>query len=144
MDSLLKIFSVIAMSSVKFLGGPLLSIAYDYGFFETIAFTVVGGMIGVFIISALSKRIMIIRRKMRINSSRPKKIFTSRNRRIVKYWRKYGLFGLAFLTPVLISIPIGTFIATKYISNRKKVFVYMFFSIIFWSILITSLLELPK
>ncbi|MEZ5067446.1 MAG: hypothetical protein R2847_02715 [Bacteroidia bacterium] len=36
------------------------------------------------------------------------KIFTKRNRRIITLWRKYGLFGIAFITPVILSIPIGT------------------------------------
>src|SRR5262245_37085103 len=43
-------------------------------------------------------------------SNQPKKrIFTTRNRRIIKIWQSYGLVGLAALTPIIFSIPIGTF-----------------------------------
>jgi hypothetical protein len=75
--------------------------------------------------------------------SAPKpKIFTKRNRRIITIWKKYGLFGIAFLTPVIISIPIGTIIATRLVNNKKKVFIYMFVSISFWSVLMVSSFEL--
>ena len=69
-------------------------------------------------------------------------IFTRRNRRIVKIWRRWGLLGLALLTPVTISIPVGTFIATRLVPNRKKVFLYMFLSVLFWSVLLSSLFEI--
>ncbi|HNR49785.1 MAG TPA: hypothetical protein PKN14_11115 [Bacteroidia bacterium] len=70
------------------------------------------------------------------------KIFTKRNRRIITLWRKYGLFGIAFITPVILSIPIGTIIASRLVSNRKKVFLFMFVSISFWSVLMVSSFEL--
>ena len=50
----------------------------------------------------------------------PKKIFTKRSRRMVGIWKKYGLVGLAALTPVIFSIPIGTFFMSKLEKNRKK------------------------
>ncbi len=68
-----------------------------------------------------------------------KKIFTKRNRLLVKLKVKYGLMGIAFLTPVLLSIPIGTFIATKLVTNKKKIILYMSVSVVFWAILLTSI-----
>lgn len=71
-----------------------------------------------------------------------KKIFTKRNRQIVSIFRKYGLFGIAFLTPVLLSIPIGTIIANSLESNKRKIFIYMFISLLFWSTTMVSLFEI--
>jgi len=71
-----------------------------------------------------------------------KKVFTKRNRRIVKIWLKYGLSGIAIVTPIILSIPIGTLIANNLESNKKKIFLYMFISILSWSILMTSLFEI--
>lgn len=68
-----------------------------------------------------------------------KKIFTGRNRRIVKLKVKYGLIGIALLTPVILSIPIGTFIATKVVSNKKKVVLYLSVSILLWAFFLTSI-----
>jgi hypothetical protein len=69
-----------------------------------------------------------------------KVIFTPRNRQIVRIWMKYGLIGIAALTPVVLSIPIGTFFATRLARHRQKVFLYMFISILAWSLLITAIL----
>ena len=69
-------------------------------------------------------------------------LFTPKNRKLVRIWRKYGLAGIAFLTPVILSIPIGTIIANSLESNRKKVILYMFFSVLFWSVTMTSIFEL--
>ena len=171
---ILKILSIIGISSIKFIGGPFLAYTYNFSFFETILLSVSGGMCGVLAISYFStwiikfgawmrhKRIELrIKKDLRaleilhkpgeakyhemhaeISSKRKKVIFSARNRRIVKYWKKFGLTGIALFTPVFISIPIGTFIATKYVANRKKVLIYMFCSLLFWAILISSIFEL--
>ncbi|HQW00534.1 MAG: hypothetical protein KBF92_09525 [Bacteroidia bacterium] len=71
-----------------------------------------------------------------------KKIFTPRTRKIVKIWRKYGLIGLAALTPIMLSIPVGTFFMTRLEKNKKKIIFYMFVSITSWSLLITTIFQL--
>ena len=77
------------------------------------------------------------------SKEKPKnKIFTKRNRRLITIWKKYGLFGIALLTPVVISIPIGTIIASRLVPNKKKVFLYMLISISAWSIAMVSSFEL--
>lgn len=74
--------------------------------------------------------------------SRRRKVFTRRNRRIVKIWRSYGLTGIAIITPVILSIPIGTIVANSLESNKKKIILYMFLSIVFWSLAMTTVFEL--
>lgn len=69
---------------------------------------------------------------------KPKKIFTKRNRIIVKVWRKYGLLGIAVLTPVLFSIPVGTVLACYFERKRYKVYLYLFTSVIIWALLLNS------
>ena len=171
-----KIIAVILLSSVKFIAGPPFAY-YDqkYGFtvFETVIYSVMGGMLGVVVFSYFSPPIFqcwhwirhLFTSKKKIKeifgeptvdvdqpvsvtysymdlAARKKKVFTKRNRKIVTIWKKYGLVGLAFITPVILSIPIGTIIANSYVTNRKKIFLFMFVSILFWSVLMTSLFEL--
>ena len=71
-----------------------------------------------------------------------KKIFSPRTRKIVRIWKKYGLMGLAALTPVLFSIPLGTFFMTRLEKNKEKIFFYMFISITCWSLIITTFFQL--
>ncbi len=70
------------------------------------------------------------------------KVFTKRNRKLVTIWRRYGLMGIAFITPVVISIPIGTIVACRLVHDKKKIFLYMFVSIMFWSVFMVSAFEL--
>ena len=72
----------------------------------------------------------------------PKKIFSRRSRRMVRIWKRYGLVGLAALTPVLFSIPIGTFFMIRLEKNRNKIVLYMFVSITCWSLIITTFFQL--
>ena len=71
-----------------------------------------------------------------------KKIFTKKSRRIVRIWKKYGLIGIALLTPILLSIPVGTFIASRLVPQRSTVILYMLFALLFWSVVLSSLFEI--
>jgi hypothetical protein len=145
---------------------------YDFSFFEMVLYCVIGGMLGVIIFTFFSRHLFrfwhFVKMKFHkafkkkeifsdpvadvsekleihyeyISSTPVKKIFTRRNRNVVKVWRKYGLFGIALLTPVLLSIPIGTILANSLVNNRRKIIIYMFFSLLLWSVTITTLLGL--
>jgi hypothetical protein len=169
LSELVKILLVIALSSVKFLGGPPLAYHYRFNFIEIILYTVIGGMLGVVVISYFSPWIVVAwewiknifrHKEKRIyakptidlkgnikikylyvsEKSRKKPLFTPMNRRIVRIFKRYGLIGVAAVTPVILSIPIGTFFATRLVNSREKVFLYMFISLLLWAILITSVL----
>lgn len=175
MSEFIKILLVILLSSVKFVAGPFFAYSdkrYDFSFFETVLYCVIGGMLGVFLFTYFSKQLFrlwdYIKLRFKktfkkkeifsepvadvngnleihyeyVEANPSKKIFTPRNRKLVKVWRKYGLIGIAFLTPVILSIPIGTIVANSLVSNRKKIIIYMFFSVLFWSLTMTTLFEL--
>ncbi len=75
-------------------------------------------------------------------SEMKRRVFTKRNRRIVRIWKSFGLAGIALVTPVILSIPIGTVIANSLVDNKRRIFAYMFLSILFWSLLMTSIFEI--
>jgi hypothetical protein len=66
-----------------------------------------------------------------------KRIFSRKSRMFVKMKLKYGLSGIAFLTPILLSVPVGTFIATKLTHNKSKIFTYIAVAILFWAMALT-------
>ena len=75
---------------------------------------------------------------------KPRRIFTSRNRRIVRLWNRYGLIGLAALTPIVLSIPLGTFFITRLEHSKRRILLYLFISIVCWSLILTSLFHFAK
>lgn len=75
-------------------------------------------------------------------TQKKRRVFTKRNRRIVRIWKSFGLAGIALITPVILSIPIGTVIANSLVDNKRRIIAFMFLSILFWSVLMTSIFEI--
>ena len=67
-------------------------------------------------------------------SKHPKKIFTKSNRRVIRIKHRFGLTGIAILTPIFLSIPVGAFLAERFYKDKKKVITYLSISAIFWSV----------
>lgn len=73
---------------------------------------------------------------------RKRQLFTKRSRRIVKIKRTYGLWGIVVATPVILSIPVGAFLARHYFSHHRNIVLYMLGSIAGWGIIFSALLSL--
>jgi hypothetical protein len=62
-----------------------------------------------------------------------RKRFSVRNRKIVGIWKKYGLLGVAALTPVLLTPIGGALLAVSVGTPRNKLILFMFVSAAIWS-----------
>lgn len=74
---------------------------------------------------------LIRRRTRRLTAKK----FTRKNKMIAKLRRKYGMPGIVLLTPVLLSIPVGAFLGTKYFHHIKGFIPWMLLSIFVWGII---------
>ncbi|MFQ3332932.1 MAG: nitrogen fixation/metabolism regulation signal transduction histidine kinase [Thalassomonas sp.] len=135
MSLALKILVVIFLSGIKFMFAiPLSLIKYEFTFFQTLLFSVVGGVLSVFVFSFLSGKIYKIieaRRKNKVKKRSMKKALA------IKTARKYGLFGIAFLTPIFLSIPIGTYLALYFFPEKKKTIPILITSVVAWSLVLS-------
>ncbi|PWJ43733.1 small multi-drug export protein [Sediminitomix flava] len=133
---LLKYLSVVTGSMFKFVFGPITGLGMELHIIETITFTIVGMMMSVLILTLAGPvvRNKIIHRLI----GKKRKIFSSRNRKAVKIWRSYGMFGVAFLTPLLLTPIGGTLVAVSFGERKIRIISYMFISAVVWSIIITS------
>lgn len=143
MEKALQILLVIMLSATKFLTAPITSLNIGFGYLETLLITTVGGLIGVVFFFHLSSGIMLLMSKFsskttKKKTNKPKKKFTWKNKMIIHIKREYGLIGLAALTPTLLSIPLGTFLAARYFPDQKKVLTYLSASVIVWSVIVSS------
>jgi hypothetical protein len=68
--------------------------------------------------------------------SKPKKRFTKTKRRLVWLRLHGGLPLIALLTPLILSIPVGTLLCTTFIQEKHKIILWQSISIAFWSTLI--------
>ena len=70
------------------------------------------------------------------------KRFSKKNRFLVRVKTTYGLWGIIIATPVVLTIPIGAFLANKYYSRRKYVVTYMILSIVGWGVVLSGFVHL--
>jgi len=97
--------------------------------------TLAGSMTGVFIYVYAGEWLLerwLARRKK-------KKTFSRTSRRIVRIKTSGGLVGVAILTPVLLSIPVGCLVAIAMEHHRMRIVRVMFFSLLGWGTLIFGL-----
>jgi hypothetical protein len=131
-SEIIKYITVLASSMVKFLFGPISGIAMDLHYVETFVLTVVGMMLSVVIFSFLGEKIRIFYFKYINKNYNP---YSFRNK--IKIWKNWGMKGVAFLTPVLLSPIGGTLIAVAFGESRKRIFAYMLVSAVLWGLAIT-------
>jgi hypothetical protein len=150
----LKILGIALGCAVKPVIAIPTSVAAGAEFYQTIVGGIFGGCSGItiylysldFLLKTYKKHLH--NKKLQSHVEIPKKkkpIFTKRNRMIVRLMQKYGLNGIAFLTPLL-SLPLGVFIAErineKFIQNRQKVLLYLCVSMVIWTFILTSISHL--
>src|SRR5690349_6729491 len=104
---------------VKFFGGPVTGAALGLNFWQTFGLTVAGMMTSVTIFSLLGSAATRYYAKRRREKNKP--MFNKKSRRIVKVWQKFGMGGIAFLTPLILSPIIGTIIATVLGAKRSQI-----------------------
>ncbi len=131
----IKCASVFLLSTVKFLGGPLAGTSMGLHFWPTMGLTVAGMMTSVFIFSGVGRAWMEHRQRQRRLRREP--IFTKRSRNIIKVFRKFGMGGIAFLTPLLLTPIGGTVIATLLGVPRQRILLHMLWSALFWGATLT-------
>lgn len=131
------------LASVKFaVAVPFFILENKLSFWEGFLFGISSGMFGIFTFMFLSSLILQFwkwfKEKLGIKRTKPKKVFSKRARMLVRIKSKYGLVGIALISPIIISIPVGVFLAMRYFKNRKKVFIYMMGGVIIWSLIYAS------
>lgn len=120
---------------VKFFAGPLTGISLGLSYLETMLLTIAGMMTSVLIFSVIGKAVSVWYSKRQRAKQKP--VFCKKNRRIVKVWTRFGVSGVAFLTPILLTPIFGTIVAALLGAPRKHIFVHMFWSSILWSATLT-------
>ena len=133
--TLMKYVSVFLVSMVKFLGGPVAGVSMNLSFLETVLVSVAGMMTSVVVFMTVG---MAASNWYKRRASQKKKTkFNKRNRRIIKVYQTFGIGGIAFITPLILSPIIGTIFAVLLGGSRGKIFFTMLWSALFWGVVYT-------
>lgn len=134
MERFIDYLVVFAMSMFKFIFGCVGGAVRGFSYFETVVITVLGMMTSVVIFTFFG---ISIRKWFFKRFYKKRKIFSKNSRRIVRIWRKYGIIGVAFLTPILFSPIAGTLISVSFGEDKKRIFFHMLWSAILWAVILS-------
>jgi hypothetical protein len=110
------------------------AVVAELTFTETFIAASVGGVLGITFFVFLIEALMALFDRL-FPRKKKKNPFTKRNRLIILGKQKFGLTGIAFLTPFIFSMPLGAFLAVRFFRDRYKILRYMYVSIIAWSLI---------
>lgn len=134
----LELIGLGLIASVKFLYAPAAIYAAGHSFLESVVICMAGGCFGVFVFYKMGVVITNLWQKL-FPPKRDRNKFNKRSRWIIKIRASYGMYGLSFITPCIISIPIGCLLAAKYYPDDRVLLPVMFSSVLFWSLTLTSI-----
>ncbi|MBN2215591.1 MAG: hypothetical protein JW723_15270 [Bacteroidales bacterium] len=110
-------------------------------FTETILYTNIGGIIGAVVFVFFSD--LLIKaydrfwpEKFKLKKKK-KAVFTKRNRLLVRIKTRFGLYGIVILSPLILSIPVGSFLMVKYYGKHRSNIIWLITGQIFWSLVYT-------
>ena len=136
LELLAKYLTVLLSSTIKFVGGPIAGLATGLSYVETALFTALGMMTTVLVFTLLGAP---LRKFLQRTIWKNKKRFTRRNRRFVYIWKRWGLLGVSFLTPLILTPVGGALLANIFGGPKKQIIMYMMASAFFWGFVICGL-----
>jgi hypothetical protein len=132
MAEFMEWLSVIGLSSLKVIPGLALALAQNMRPWEIFAALGIGSMAGVVFFTLFGLRIRRWRKERRKRKGIQKPLNFRKARKWKRMWLRYGLPGVALLTPPLLSPPIGSFIAVVFEKRKGRILLYMGMSITLW------------
>jgi hypothetical protein len=131
---ILTVFVTCALAFGKF-GMPTAVAMFGFQHLKVLGTAIAGGIVGCVIFTYISAFIIhaIHNYRAKRNLIHRKKIFTKFNRRVIRIRQRFGLAGIALITPVL-GTPVGAFLAERFYKDKKKVIMYLSGSVIVWAL----------
>lgn len=124
-EELAKIVSIYLLTTLKVVFGPVFSYVAGLPMIIAIGITIAGMMTSVVLFTFFGSW---LREKILSRFFKKKKTFTPKKRKLVTLWKKYGLTGVAILTPLLLTPIGGTIVAVSFGSPKQKIILYMLIS----------------
>lgn len=133
-QEILKALSVYFSAMIKFILGPIGGKASGLNIITTMVVTAAAMMT---VVVALTYFGEIIRERIIDRYFKRKNSTSKPSRKWLALVRKYGLAGIAFFTPLLLTPIGGTLLAVSFSKSREKILLYMFISACCWSAILT-------
>jgi membrane protein DedA with SNARE-associated domain len=134
-DEILRAIPVFFFSMIKFIFGPLGGYLAGLNLVTTVLTSVAGMMTAVVLFTYFGE---FIRNKVLARFVNKSKNFSEKRRNFVKFWRRYGLVGVAAFTPLVLTPIGGTILAVSFGAPKNRIIFFMFVSAAVWSIIFSA------
>lgn len=143
-EEILKAVPVFLSSALKFILGPLEGYGLRLHFITTVLATICGMMMSVVAFTFFGDwlRHVLLKRFFHKNDQDQVEDPYKKKNRVSRFITKYGLGGVAFLTPVFLTPIGGTIIAVGLGKPRRKILLFMLISAVFWAFVFTAIVYL--
>lgn len=126
---------VIIATGLKFIAGPITGFGLGLTWYETVIFTWLGAMITILLTLSTGK--LLISFISRFRKSKPI-LFSKRVRYAVRIWQKFGIKGIAALTPLIFTPIGGSLLALSFRVPMPRVLFFMAISSLLWALFYTG------
>lgn len=149
MQPLSEILAVVAMGALKMLVAAGFGVGFGFSFLQNFLFTSMGGCLGVLVFYRLSdwlmerSRLQWLRRRAEsmLLGGRPiKPVFTKRNRWIIRLKHVSGYLGVAALTPLVLTIPLGSVLAARFFHHDRRTVPALLLSVVLQALCVSAVL----
>ena len=134
LEEILRYLGIYLLACLKSILPPILGPGVGLNKLEIIVITVLGLMTSVALFTLVGERIK--KHIIPVFIKNPKK-FSPQTRRMVRIWKKYGIIGTCFLTPLVLSPIGGSLLVASVGAPRRQVYLYMLIFGIFWAVVWT-------
>ena len=133
---IIELGGLVLLAATKFAVAALMlaSPVTNYTYLEAVLTLFASGTLGVVVFYFFSNWVNKVVDRF-WNRKEGKGKFSKKTRRFIHLKNKYGLLGISFFTPILLSIPVGCFLASRFFGKQKRTLLVMLAGIVFWSLL---------
>lgn len=135
LGKVIGVILIIVGSAFKYSWATLIAAESNWGLIPSFIFNFGGGFIGVHVFTYLGEHLRDYYNN-RLKNKNAYFIHTRRNRLLVHIRKRLGLKGVAILSPILLTLPLGTAILLTMTKDHGKIIRYMLVSCLFWTALI--------
>ncbi len=126
---------VMIATGLKFIAGPITGFGLGLTWYETVIFTWLGAMLTISLTLSMGK--LLIEFIGRFRKQKPI-IFSKRVRYAVQIWQKFGIKGIAALTPLIFTPIGGSLLALSFKVPLPRVLFFMAISSFLWALFYTG------
>lgn len=132
---------VFALSSTKFIGGPIVGATRGLNIFFTGLFTSLGAMASVVIFTFVGDKFRAYQKAKKLRKNKGIK-FNKRRKKVIAIYNKFGIKGIAFITPLFLTPIGGTILALSLGVPKGKIIKTMTLYVFFWGYTLSTIVIL--